>query len=70
MLGVKFLCIILLWFEMVSSKLIIKHDSGYDQFGVSRKGPQDTTDEHCTIFYDKEKVYGNIFVLSCSFLFI
>lgn len=29
---------------------------GYDQFGISRKGPEDTSDEHCTIFYDKEKV--------------
>ncbi|KAK2358954.1 hypothetical protein P8452_77957 [Trifolium repens] len=42
---------------------------GYDQFGVSRKGPQDTTDEHCTIFYDKEKVElleGGTFWLSES----
>ncbi|MCH90940.1 dnase I-like superfamily protein, partial [Trifolium medium] len=41
----------------------------YDQFGVSRKGPQDTTDEHCTIFYDKEKVElleGGTFWLSES----
>ncbi|CAN1328428.1 hypothetical protein LINPERPRIM_LOCUS34424 [Linum perenne] len=29
---------------------------GYDQFGVSRKGFEDSTDEHCTIFYDKEKI--------------
>ncbi|CBI36528.3 unnamed protein product, partial [Vitis vinifera] len=29
---------------------------GYDQVGISRKGSQDTSDEHCTIFYDKEKV--------------
>ncbi|EEF32977.1 hypothetical protein RCOM_0623210 [Ricinus communis] len=29
---------------------------GYDQFGISRKGSQDTSDEHCTIFYEKEKV--------------
>ncbi|KAF4390108.1 hypothetical protein G4B88_005026 [Cannabis sativa] len=28
---------------------------GYDQFGVSRKGPEDTSDEYCTIFYDKER---------------
>ncbi|KAG5020135.1 hypothetical protein JHK87_015990 [Glycine soja] len=28
----------------------------YDQFAISQKGPQDTTDEHCTIFYDKDKV--------------
>ncbi|KAK6236925.1 hypothetical protein SCA6_012262 [Theobroma cacao] len=42
---------------------------GYDQFGVSRKGPQDTSDEHCTIFYDKEKVElieGGTFWLSES----
>lgn len=29
---------------------------GYDQFGISRKGSQDTSDEYCTIFYEKEKV--------------
>jgi hypothetical protein len=29
---------------------------GYEQFGISRKGSQDTTDEYCTIFYEKEKV--------------
>ncbi|CAN0838375.1 hypothetical protein LINGRAHAP2_LOCUS2123 [Linum grandiflorum] len=29
---------------------------GYDQFGVSRKGFEDSTDEHCTIFYDKDKI--------------
>ncbi|KAK1291537.1 hypothetical protein QJS10_CPB17g00203 [Acorus calamus] len=28
---------------------------GYGQFGISRKGPQDDTDERCTIFYDKDK---------------
>ncbi|ERN18702.1 hypothetical protein AMTR_s00065p00210150 [Amborella trichopoda] len=28
---------------------------GYEQFGISRKGSQDVTDEHCSIFYDKEK---------------
>ncbi|XP_039004973.1 uncharacterized protein LOC120132230 [Hibiscus syriacus] len=42
---------------------------GYDQFGVSRKGPQDSSDEHCTIFYDKEKVElieGGTFWLSES----
>ncbi|KAK9213590.1 hypothetical protein WN943_002978 [Citrus x changshan-huyou] len=41
----------------------------YDQFGVSRKGPEDTSDEHCTIFYDKEKVElleGGTFWLSES----
>ncbi|RZB55716.1 uncharacterized protein LOC114391928 isoform X2 [Glycine soja] len=41
----------------------------YDQFGISRKGPQDTTSEHCTIFYDKEKVElleGGTFWLSES----
>ncbi|CAN1328427.1 hypothetical protein LINPERPRIM_LOCUS34424 [Linum perenne] len=42
---------------------------GYDQFGVSRKGFEDSTDEHCTIFYDKEKVEvleGGTFWLSES----
>ncbi|PRQ46117.1 putative endonuclease/exonuclease/phosphatase [Rosa chinensis] len=42
---------------------------GYDQFGISRKGPEDTSDEHCTIFYDKEKVEvieGGTFWLSES----
>lgn len=42
---------------------------GYEQFGISRKGSQDTTDEHCTIFYDKEKVErmeGGTFWLSES----
>ncbi|KAJ6673395.1 DNASE I-LIKE SUPERFAMILY PROTEIN [Salix viminalis] len=29
---------------------------GYSQLGVSRRGSQDSLDEHCTIFYDKEKV--------------
>ncbi|CAN0838373.1 hypothetical protein LINGRAHAP2_LOCUS2123 [Linum grandiflorum] len=43
--------------------------SGYDQFGVSRKGFEDSTDEHCTIFYDKDKVEvveGGTFWLSES----
>ncbi|XP_068648435.1 uncharacterized protein [Aristolochia californica] len=43
--------------------------SGYDQFGISRRGSQDTSDEHCTIFYDKEKVElleGGTFWLSES----
>ncbi|MQM21639.1 hypothetical protein Taro_054683 [Colocasia esculenta] len=42
---------------------------GYDQFGISRKGSQDTSDEHCTIFYDKDKVElveGGTFWLSES----
>eukprot|EP01018_Ginkgo_biloba_P014138 Gb_36899 [translate_table: standard] len=42
---------------------------GYEQFGVSRKGSQDSADEHCTIFYDKEKVErteGGTFWLSDS----
>ncbi|GLT25372.1 hypothetical protein SLA2020_005040 [Shorea laevis] len=42
---------------------------GYDQFGISRKGAQDTSDEHCTIFYDREKVElleGGTFWLSES----
>lgn len=41
----------------------------YDQFGTSRKGPQDPTDESCTIFYNKEKVElleGGTFWLSES----
>ncbi|RAL37723.1 hypothetical protein DM860_000417 [Cuscuta australis] len=29
---------------------------GYNQFGISRKGAEDTSDQYCTIFYDKEKV--------------
>ncbi|KAJ0089799.1 hypothetical protein Patl1_14620 [Pistacia atlantica] len=43
--------------------------TGYEQFGISRKGPEDTSDEHCTIFYDKEKVEmleGGTFWLSES----
>ncbi|KAG8084968.1 hypothetical protein GUJ93_ZPchr0010g7520 [Zizania palustris] len=42
---------------------------GYDQFGISRKGSQDNTDEYCTIFYEKEKVElteGGTFWLSES----
>lgn len=42
---------------------------GYDQFGISRKGSEDTLDEHCTIFYDTEKVElleGGTFWLSES----
>lgn len=42
---------------------------GYGQFGISRKGSQDSSDEHCTIFYDKEKVellQGGTFWLSES----
>ncbi|XP_020581184.1 uncharacterized protein LOC110025201 [Phalaenopsis equestris] len=42
---------------------------GYDQFGISRKGSEDIIDEHCTIFYDKEKVElleGGTFWLSES----
>ncbi|KAA8522865.1 hypothetical protein F0562_009288 [Nyssa sinensis] len=42
---------------------------GYDQFGISRKGAEDTSDEHCSIFYDKEKVElleGGTFWLSES----
>ncbi|KAL7193448.1 hypothetical protein ACSBR2_025124 [Camellia fascicularis] len=41
----------------------------YDQFGISRKGSEDTLDQHCTIFYDKEKVElleGGTFWLSES----
>ncbi|CAH2077415.1 unnamed protein product, partial [Thlaspi arvense] len=41
----------------------------YDQFGISRNGPQDATDESCTIFYNKEKVElleGGTFWLSES----
>lgn len=42
---------------------------GYDHFGISRKGSEDTSDEHCTILYDKEKVElleGGTFWLSES----
>jgi len=42
---------------------------GYEQFGISRKGSQDNTDEYCTIFYEKEKVElteGGTFWLSES----
>ncbi|KAG0491300.1 hypothetical protein HPP92_004252 [Vanilla planifolia] len=42
---------------------------GYAQFGISRLGPEDILDEHCTIFYDKEKVElleGGTFWLSES----
>ncbi|KAJ8562183.1 hypothetical protein K7X08_011474 [Anisodus acutangulus] len=42
---------------------------GYEQFGISRKGADDTSDQHCTIFYDKEKVElleGGTFWLSES----
>ncbi|CAN6450390.1 unnamed protein product [Victoria cruziana] len=42
---------------------------GYEQFGISRKGSQDITDQHCTLFYDKEKVElldGGTFWLSES----
>ncbi|RDY09772.1 hypothetical protein CR513_05812, partial [Mucuna pruriens] len=51
------------------SPIILCTQQGYDQFGISRKGPQDTSDEHCTIFYDKEKVElveGGTFWLSES----
>ncbi|XP_019463222.1 PREDICTED: uncharacterized protein LOC109362102 isoform X2 [Lupinus angustifolius] len=41
---------------------------GYDQFGISRKGPQDTTDEHCTIFYDKEKSFLKVGRFGCPSL--
>ncbi|CAL2275489.1 unnamed protein product [Prunus armeniaca] len=55
----------------VKSQLDYLHQClpGYDQFGISRKGPEDTSDEHCTIFYDKEKVElleGGTFWLSES----
>lgn len=42
---------------------------GYGHFGLSRKGLSDTTDEHCTIFYNKEQVEqteGGTFWLSES----
>lgn len=35
---------------------------GYEQFGISRKGPEDASDQHCTIFYDKEQVKHPIFL--------
>ncbi|KQK21506.1 hypothetical protein BRADI_1g61210v3 [Brachypodium distachyon] len=42
---------------------------GYEQFGISRKGSEDTSDEYCTILYEKEKVElteGGTFWLSES----
>ncbi|KAL2929958.1 Phosphoenolpyruvate carboxylase [Bienertia sinuspersici] len=42
---------------------------GYGHFGISRKGVEDTSDEYCAIFYDKEKVElveGGTFWLSES----
>ncbi|KAG6410489.1 hypothetical protein SASPL_128550 [Salvia splendens] len=42
---------------------------GYERFGISRKGPEDTSDQHCTIFYEKEKIElieGGTFWLSES----
>ncbi|KAL2610974.1 hypothetical protein R1flu_022666, partial [Riccia fluitans] len=42
---------------------------GYEQFGVSRKGPNEPNDEHCAIFYSREKVEkmdGGTFWLSES----
>ncbi|XP_042966226.1 uncharacterized protein LOC122299832 isoform X1 [Carya illinoinensis] len=42
---------------------------GLSSAGLARKGSQDTSDEHCTIFYDKEKVElveGGTFWLSES----
>uniref|UniRef100_A0A7C9ECK7 Endonuclease/exonuclease/phosphatase domain-containing protein n=1 Tax=Opuntia streptacantha TaxID=393608 RepID=A0A7C9ECK7_OPUST len=29
---------------------------GYGCFGISRKGAEDSSDEHCAIFFEKEKV--------------
>ncbi|OAO97827.1 hypothetical protein AXX17_AT4G35430 [Arabidopsis thaliana] len=43
--------------------------TAYDQFGISRTGPGDANDEHCTIFFNKEKVElleGGTFWLSES----
>ncbi|KAL9230643.1 hypothetical protein vseg_005968 [Gypsophila vaccaria] len=42
---------------------------GYGRFGISRKGAEDTSDEHCAIFFDKDKVElveGGTFWLSES----
>ncbi len=42
---------------------------GYQQFGVSKKGPADPGDEHCAIFFDTakvERVDGGTFWLSES----
>jgi len=30
--------------------------AGYGCFGISRKGAEDSSDEHCAIFFEKEKV--------------
>ncbi|ONM18534.1 DNAse I-like superfamily protein [Zea mays] len=51
------------------SPTILCTQQGYEQFGISRKGSQDNTDEYCTIFYEKEKVElteGGTFWLSES----
>ncbi|GAB2244272.1 hypothetical protein Droror1_Dr00024400 [Drosera rotundifolia] len=43
--------------------------SGYTQFGISRKGAEDISDQYCAIFFDKEKVElieGGTFWLSES----
>lgn len=42
---------------------------GYNVFGISRKGPEDPSDQHCSIFYDRDKVElleGGTFWLSES----
>jgi hypothetical protein len=44
--------------EFIGDKYI-----GYEQFGISRKGSQDTSDEYCTIFYEKEKVLVFIYFI-------
>ncbi|CAK9183322.1 unnamed protein product [Ilex paraguariensis] len=49
--------------------LVFSNQQGYDQSGISRKGSEDTSDQHCTIFFDKEKVElveGGTFWLSES----
>ncbi|KVI11703.1 hypothetical protein Ccrd_009884 [Cynara cardunculus var. scolymus] len=55
--------------SFILARVIIPPSSGYDQFGISRKGSEDVSDQHCTIFYDKEKVElleGGTFWLSES----
>lgn len=41
---------------------------GYDQFGISRKGHEDPTDESCTIFYNKEKSCWRVEHFGCQSL--
>lgn len=44
------------WYILYDVQLILSNEIDYEHFGISRKGSDDTSDQHCTIFYDKEKV--------------